>query len=163
MNFTINKIRKLTKDGYPRAQALPSSGFAAGPCLLKDTMQLLSYSRNNFSLGNSSMLVNEGLVLYLIDKIAKRYDLKKTTVGQLGMSFKADCDDTRSSLSYKMKKFLMSKTKKVLCTDPYVKSDKNLSTLKKTINDSDVLIICAPHKIYNNLNIKNKEIINIWK
>lgn len=163
VGLNFNKIRKLTKDGYPRAQALPSSGFAAGPCLLKDTMQLLSYSRNNFSLGNSSMLVNEGLVLYLIDKIEKKYDLKKITVGLLGMSFKADCDDTRSSLSYKMRKFLMPKTKKVLCTDPYVKSDKNLSPLKKTINGSDVLIICAPHKIYNNLNIKNKEVINIWK
>ena len=109
------------------------------------------------------MLVNEGLVLYLIDKIEKKYDLKKITVGLLGMSFKAECDDTRSYLSYKKKKFLMPKTKKVLCTDPFVKSDKNLSNLKKTIKDSDILIICAPHKIYNNLNIKNKEVINIWK
>jgi UDP-N-acetyl-D-mannosaminuronic acid dehydrogenase len=161
LNF--NKIRQLTKDGYPRAQALPSSGFAAGPCLLKDTMQLLSYSRNNFSLGNSSMLVNEGLVLYLIDKIEKKYDLKKTTIGLLGMSFKAECDDTRSSLSYKMKKFLTPKAKKILCSDPYVKTDKNLSTLKTTISKSNVIIICAPHKIYKNLKVKKKEIINIWE
>ena len=108
------------------------------------------------------MLVNEGLVLYLIDKIEKKYNLKKLTVGLLGMSFKAECDDTRSSLSYKMKKFLMPKAKKVLCTDPYVKSDKNLLTLNETINKSDILIICVPHKIYKNLKTKNKEIINIW-
>ena len=66
----FNKIRKITKDGYPRAESMPSAGFAAGPCLLKDTMQLLSFSRNNFSMGNSSMLVNEGLVLF-IDKLEK--------------------------------------------------------------------------------------------
>ena len=75
LNF--NRIREITKQGYPRAEGLPSAGFAAGPCLLKDTMQLLSISRNNFSIGNSSMLVNEGLVLYLIDKLEKKFDLKK--------------------------------------------------------------------------------------
>ena len=68
----FNRIRKITKEGYPRVEGLPSAGFAAGPCLLKDTMQLLSFSRNNFSIGNSSMLVNEGLVLYLIDKLEKK-------------------------------------------------------------------------------------------
>ena len=26
---------------YPRAENLPSPGFAAGPCLFKDTMQLV--------------------------------------------------------------------------------------------------------------------------
>ena len=33
LNF--NKIRDITKQGYPRAEGLPSAGFAAGPCLLK--------------------------------------------------------------------------------------------------------------------------------
>jgi UDP-N-acetyl-D-mannosaminuronic acid dehydrogenase len=158
----FNKIRKITKDGYPRAESMPSAGFAAGPCLLKDTMQLLSFSRNNFSLGNSSMLVNEGLVLYLIDKLEKKYNLKTKKVGLLGMAFKAESDDTRSSLSYKMKKFLSTKVKKIICTDPFVKTDKNLSSLENTIKESDILILCVPHKKYKKLNIKNKEVIDIW-
>tara|TARA_B100002051_G_C16720627_1_gene632199 strand:- start:801 stop:1970 length:1170 start_codon:yes stop_codon:yes gene_type:complete len=158
----FNKIRKITKDGYPRAESMPSAGFAAGPCLLKDTMQLLSFSRNNFSMGNSSMLVNEGLVLYLIDKLEKKYNLKTKKVGLLGMAFKAESDDTRSSLSYKMKKFLSTKVKKIICTDPFVKSDKNLSTLENTIKESDILILCVPHKKYKKLNLKNKEVIDIW-
>ena len=36
----------------------------------------------------------------------------KKNIGLLGMAFKAECDDTRSSLSYKLKKFLLSKAKK---------------------------------------------------
>ncbi len=158
----FNKIRKITKDGYPRAESLPSAGFAAGPCLLKDTMQLLSFSRNNFSIGNSSMLVNEGLVLYLINKLETKYNLKSKNVGLLGMAFKAECDDTRSSLSYKMKKILSAKVKKIYCTDPFVKTDKNLSSLEKTIENSNILIVCVPHKKYKNLNLKNKEVIDIW-
>ena len=162
VGLDFNKIRKITKDGYPRAESMPSAGFAAGPCLLKDTMQLLSFSKNNFSLGNSSMLVNEGLVLYLIDKLEKKYNLKTKKVGLLGMAFKAESDDTRSSLSYKMKKFLSTKVKKIICTDPFVKTDKNLSSLENTIKESDILILCVPHKKYKKLNIKNKEVIDIW-
>ncbi len=160
LNF--NKIRQITKQGYPRAEGLPSAGFAAGPCLLKDTMQLLSFSRNNFSIGNSSMLVNEGLVLYLIDKLESKFNLKKKNIGLLGMAFKAECDDTRSSLSYKLKNFLVPKAKNVFCTDPYVKTDRELVELTYLINKSDILILCVPHKKYQNLNIKNKELIDIW-
>ncbi len=160
LNF--NRIREITKQGYPRAEGLPSAGFAAGPCLLKDTMQLLSISRNNFSIGNSSMLVNEGLVLYLIDKLEKKFDLKKKNIGLLGMSFKAECDDTRSSLSYKLKKFLIPKVKNVYCTDPFVKTDNNLVKLNFLLQKSDILILCVPHKKYQNLSIKNKELIDIW-
>ena len=161
-NLDFNKIRKITKDGYPRAEAMPSAGFAAGPCLLKDTMQLLSFSRNNFSIGNSSMLVNEGMVLYLIDKLEKKFKLKNKKVGLLGMAFKAECDDARSSLSYKMKKILSTKVKKLYCTDPYVNTDKNLSSLESTIKNSDILILCVPHKKYKNLNLGKKYLIDVW-
>ena len=54
------------------------------------------------------------------------------------------------------------KVKKIICTDPFVKTDKNLSSLENTIKESDVLILCVPHKKYKNLNIKNKEVIDIW-
>ena len=42
------------------------------------------------------------------------------TVGILGMAFKAESDDIRSSLSYKLKRLLRFKAARVLCTDPYV-------------------------------------------
>ena len=58
----LTKLEKLQKMVTQEQEAMPTAGFAAGPCLLKDTMQLLSFSRNNFSIGNSSMLVNEGMV-----------------------------------------------------------------------------------------------------
>ena len=55
----------LTRD-YPRMAGLPKSGFAAGPCLFKDTMQLAAASNNNFSLGHAAMLINEGLPNFLV-------------------------------------------------------------------------------------------------
>ena len=45
---------------------MPRPGYAAGPCLVKDTMQLLAFARNEFALGNAAILVNEGLPLHII-------------------------------------------------------------------------------------------------
>ena len=54
---------------YDRAKDFPKSGFAAGPCLLKDTMQLSAYSRQLFTFGHSAMLVNETLPEFLISDL----------------------------------------------------------------------------------------------
>jgi UDP-N-acetyl-D-mannosaminuronic acid dehydrogenase len=105
----------MTKD-YPRAKDMPRPGFSAGPCLFKDTMQLAAFANNQFSLGHNAMLVNEGLILYIIEQAERRFDLKRSTVGLLGMAFKAEVDDTRASLSYKLKKMLTLKAREVLTT-----------------------------------------------
>ena len=55
------------------------------------------------------------------------------TVGILGMAFKAESDDTRSSLSYKLKRILRFKAGAVLCTDPYVTTDPDLLPLDEVL------------------------------
>lgn len=157
-----HRLLQGMKQNYPRARDIPSPGFAAGPCLFKDTMQLAAFSNNQFSLGHAAMLVNEGLVMYLVDEIAKTYRLERLTVGLLGMAFKANSDDTRSSLSYKLKKILEFRTKGVFTTDPYVKTDPELLPLDAVIAKSDLLILCAPHSDYHYLDTKGKPVVDIW-
>jgi UDP-N-acetyl-D-mannosaminuronic acid dehydrogenase len=155
-------VMKGVKYHYPRLNGLAGAGLAAGPCLFKDTMQLNSFAKNEFFLGQAAMNVNEGLVLYITDRLALKYDLKKMTIGLLGMAFKSDNDDTRASLSYKMKKVLAFKTKNVLTTDPYVTTDRDLKSLDEVIDQSDILILCVPHKQYKNLDTKDKLVVDIW-
>lgn len=150
------------KKNYNRLRDFPRAGLAAGPCLLKDTMQLAAFSDNQFSLGHSAMTINEGLVLYLVDQMEKKYSLKKLTVGLLGMAFKANSDDARASLSYKLKKVLEFHAKEVLTTDPHVITDKQLLPLKEVIRRSDVLVLCAPHDAYRGLKTGSKPVIDIW-
>jgi UDP-N-acetyl-D-mannosaminuronic acid dehydrogenase len=157
----FSKIREAVTFDYPRASDLPNAGFSAGPCLFKDTMQLAAFSNNNFGLGHSAMMVNEGLPLYVVKKIEEHYDLKDLKVGILGAAFKGESDDIRSSLSYKLKKILEFKAKDVLMTDPYVTVDTNLISIEQTLAESDVLIIGAPHKIYQDL-VTTKPVIDIW-
>ena len=45
-----NILRAIRED-YPRAADLPGPGFAAGPCLFKDTMQLSAFTADHFPLG----------------------------------------------------------------------------------------------------------------
>jgi UDP-N-acetyl-D-mannosaminuronic acid dehydrogenase len=157
----FERIRGAMAHDYPRAADLPGAGFAAGPCLLKDTMQLAAFNNNNFMLGHAAMMVNEGLPLYLVDRLEQRFDLLDMTVGILGMGFKAESDDPRSSLSYKLKRILRFKAAEVLTTDPYVTSDADLRPLEEVLERSDLLVIGAPHRMYAELS-PAQPVIDIW-
>jgi len=156
----FEKVRSALTFNYPRAADMPSAGFSAGPCLLKDTMQLGAFSNNSFALGHSAMLINEGLPLYLVEKIKAKHNLADATVGILGMTFKPDIDDNRASLSYKLRKILRFQAKKVLCTDPYIK-DSSFFDLDYVIENADILIMGTPHKEYKNLSF-SKPVFDIW-
>jgi UDP-N-acetyl-D-mannosaminuronic acid dehydrogenase len=156
----FERVRMAVTTGYPRASDMPGAGFAAGPCLLKDTMQLAAFNNNQFTLGHASMMVNEGLPLYLVSQVEKRYELKKLTVGILGMAFKGDNDDTRSSLSYKLKHVLDFRCKKVICADENVRGDDSLIPESQLISDADVIFIGAAHKRYRSIGISEEMVFS---
>jgi UDP-N-acetyl-D-mannosaminuronic acid dehydrogenase len=157
----FDRIRKGLAQDYPRAADMPGAGFAAGPCLFKDTMQLAAFNHNQFALGHTAMTVNEGLPLYLVHRLEQRFDLSSMTVGILGMAFKGGSDDIRSSLSYKLKRILAFKANKVLCADPYVTVDPNLVPHEELMARSDLLVIAAPHPEYRGL-VTDKPVADIW-
>jgi UDP-N-acetyl-D-mannosaminuronic acid dehydrogenase len=157
----FERIRGALIEDYPRAADMPGAGLAAGPCLLKDTMQLAAFNNNNFTLGHASMMINEGLPLYLVARLEQRFDLTTMTVGILGMAFKGESDDIRSSLSYKLKRLLKFKADQVLCTDPFVTRDPDLTPLADVLGAADVLIIAAPHKDYAGIDTE-LPVIDIW-
>ena len=155
-------VLRAIREDYPRAQDLPGPGFAAGPCLFKDAMQLSAFTSDHFPMGQAAMQVNEGLPAYIVQALERRYGtLKGKTVGILGMAFKSESDDTRASLSYKLRKLLSWAGARVVCTDPYVVDDR-LTTLDCVLQESDVLVLGAPHKAYRNLEIGGKDVVDVW-
>jgi UDP-N-acetyl-D-mannosaminuronic acid dehydrogenase len=159
-----HRVLNGMKRNYPRLRAIPGPGYAAGPCLVKDTMQLSAFASNQFGLGHAALLVNEGLVLRVVEDIKRRFDLPNLTVGLLGMAFKAESDDIRASLSYKFKKVLNGHCKDVLSTDPFVSPalDPDLRPLEDVIANSDLMILCAPHAAYRSTDFGGKPVFDVW-
>ena len=125
-------------------------------------MQLAAFAQNQFHLGHAAMLINEGLVLYLVDRMRREHALADMTVGLLGMAFKADNDDIRSSLSYKMKKVLQLHCREVLTSDPHVTVDPDLKPLDEVLQRSDLLVLCTPHGAYRGLDTRGKPVVDVW-
>lgn len=150
----------VTRD-YPRMASFSRAGFAAGPCLLKDTLQLAAFTGNNFFMGHAAMLVNEGLPNYLVAQL-RPSGLDKKSVAILGMAFKGDSDDVRDSLSYKLRKLLEVEAREVLCTDPYVQ-DPSLVPLEQALARADIFILGAPHSVYQSLTFPpDKQVVDVW-
>ncbi|MDP7129726.1 MAG: nucleotide sugar dehydrogenase [Planctomycetota bacterium] len=162
LGLDFSRIHHAITHDYGRASDLPRPGFAAGPCLFKDTMQLAAFNKNNFALGQAAMSINEGLVYYLVSRLKAQHDLSTKKVGILGMAFKAESDDPRASLSYKLKKQLSFVCEDVLTTDPYVQSDADLVPLEQVLDECDILIVGVPHKAYRELELEDKVVVDVW-
>ncbi|WP_246398588.1 nucleotide sugar dehydrogenase [Mycobacterium vicinigordonae] len=145
-----------------RVDSLPRAGLAAGPCLLKDTMQLAAFSNNNFMLGHSAMLINEGQPQFIVNMLKQRVDLRDKVVGILGMTFKADCDDTRDSLSFKLRHLLLLEAKEVIRHDPFL-AGPDYYPLDTVIDRADVIVVGVPHSAYRGLRVPAGKVVeDVW-
>jgi UDP-N-acetyl-D-mannosaminuronic acid dehydrogenase len=158
------RIHRAMTQNYERAQSFPKAGFSAGPCLLKDTLQLAAVYGNHFQLGHAAMMINEGMPNFVVDQLIKGYkiDLAGKRVGILGMAFKADCDDIRDSLSFKLAKVLGFHGAIVSCSDEYVRDD-SFMTKEALIESSSVVIVAVPHSAYKGMVLpEDKVVFDLW-
>jgi UDP-N-acetyl-D-mannosaminuronic acid dehydrogenase len=155
------KIFDALRFEYPRAKGYKTPGFAAGPCLFKDTMQLASFCDHQFHLGHSAMLVNEGLAAFAAQKAEALFEDKRVAgkkIGLLGMTFKPESDDVRESLSFRVKKLLEFKGAKVFWHDPYLEGSEDLESLLAQV---ECLVLTTPHKVYRSLEF-TQPIVDVW-
>jgi UDP-N-acetyl-D-mannosaminuronic acid dehydrogenase len=152
-NADFARIHAAVTYKYPRLAGFPKAGFAGGPCLLKDTMQLAGFNHNTFPIGQAAMMVNEGLPSALVEYVKASRDLSSDRAAILGMAFKGNCDDHRDSLAYKLRKILTLECREVFCTDPYI-ADPSFVTLETALAKADVIFLGACHAEYKNLRFR---------
>jgi UDP-N-acetyl-D-mannosaminuronic acid dehydrogenase len=160
-NRDISEIVSLVNKGYKR-NGLAIPGFSAGPCLFKDGFFLIN-DNPYLDLITASWKINESMPLFLVKKLKERINLKGKKVVILGLSFKAEIDDTRESLSFKLRKALLREHAEVVLHDPYVKNYKEQKvhlSLEDALDGAYAVIIGTNHQIYSE---KKQEIISMLK
>ena len=164
--FGINfkDLRQNMIDGYDRNKSMPKAGFAAGPCLYKDTAQLNAFLQNSFTLGIAATKINQGFPKFIYSKMKNKFKkkLKGKKIGILGAAFKSDIDDIRDSLSIDLYNFLKRKGLNVSISDEYVRMNEIIDK-NQLIKKSDIIILGVPHSSYKKIKIpKNKYLIDSW-
>ena len=160
----FNKLYAIMTNDYPRAKFFAKAGLAAGPCLLKDTLQLASFFNNNFFLGHSAMLINEGLPNFLVEQLELKLggSLTNRKIAIFGMTFKADSDDIRDSLSFKIKKKLEQKLAVPMPVDPFL---PGLCSIEDALNSAEGIILGTPHTAFKDIhpNVPYVDCWSFWK
>ena len=142
---SYSEIRRLVNHGYARG-GLASAGLAAGPCLYKDGFFLLDAVPYT-ELITTSWRINENLPNFLVSLLERQRPLAGARVALLGMAFKANIDDTRQSLSFRLQKLLRAREATVLAHDPYVARYAGRA-LAEVVEEADIVIIAVPHDPY---------------
>lgn len=161
-NANAKKIIDACNYNYPRLD-LPSPGpNVGGPCLTKDGWFLVERIPYN-ELISTAFRINEGMPIQIVEKLEESESIKKVAV--LGMTYKANSDDTRNSVSFKLKKQLEARGYQLVLVEPNLNSFSSLSE----IEGCDAVILMTPHeefknleKIVNTVNNPNCLYVDIW-
>lgn len=172
-NRNIFEIIELINHRHDRMMHYPGSGVG-GHCLTKDPHLLVfghrTYTNNKY---NSDILLkarelNDFMPNHMVElmedalKEANKHDNLK--IALMGVSYKADTDDTRNTPTEKivwtLKKRYHSHNIQYIAHDPYVKERDYKETqltddLNEAVSGADVLIFATNHKQYYNLNLSD--------
>jgi UDP-N-acetyl-D-mannosaminuronic acid dehydrogenase len=149
-NRDINRIVSLVNQGYKRGGlALP--GFSAGPCLFKDGFFLVNQIPFT-ELITTSWKINESVPLFLVAALTEKTSLRNKRAVILGAAFKADSDDARQSLSYKVRKALLRERAQVQMHDPHIPGlDQDLGDVVKGV---DLVFVATNHSAYRKVGLQ---------
>ena len=159
-SIDFDEIIKIAKKDYPRLKNMPSKGFVGGPCLIKDSKTFYeNYAIDNILL-SAIQNINTDFFKSILDTCNKLFEEK--IVIQLGITFKPNSDDLRSSLSYEFNNYLRENGFKVYVVDKYVnQEDTDIEIFKyEDVKDKTKnLLISTYHDYFKNLDLNNKKVV----
>ena len=156
----FDDIVSLAKDNYPRLKNLPSKGFVGGPCLIKDTKTFIKEYDESNPLLTSIQNVNDKFFENIFNECLDTFENK--TLIQLGLSFKPNSDDLRSSLSLRFYFYLIENDFKVYPVDKFVKSEEIKFYEFGEVEDlTNNILIATYHDYFKKLNLSNKKVVTV--
>lgn len=174
-DIDYNQVRNMITYDYPRAAGLAGAGpNVGGPCLFKDG-KLLTQNLQYPDMIQSALSINEGMPAYIMDKIKAKYNNGKgARVCILGATFKAEQDDIRHSLTFKLGKLLKAADIDYTIYDPnwIEQGAEDHLTQADHLQRYNIYVVMTPHKVFNDEKIwlkfhdtdrhDDKYIIDLW-
>lgn len=161
-SIDFDEIINLATLDYPRLLNIPSKGFVDGPCLIKDTETFINEYDPGSTFLKSLQVSNNNFLLNTLKQCKAVFTDNKLI--QLGLSFKPNSDDIRSSISLQLNKLLKENNFEVYAVDDNLNSDDvgfkiykfdEISTL------TDNLLVTTYHDEYKNYDFSDKKVLVI--
>lgn len=145
-DVNIHRILDRTQANYPRFNPPTPGANVGGPCLTKDGWFLVDNIPYN-ELVSTAFQINEGMPAKIIDRLVQeRPDPDRIVI--LGMTFKADSDDKRNSVAFKMEKQLFLKGyRDIVRIEPHLDGYDDWEDMA----DADWVILMTPHEEFNDI------------
>lgn len=141
----VFEVIDLINRDYPRG-GIARPGFTAGTCLRKDFT--FSEERSNApGMLLAVSRVNESVPLFLVTGLKRRLgELRGRRIAVLGLAFKADTDDERDSLSFKLIRLLERELATVTVCDPEAQTPT--ASLDDALAGADAVVVATNHSVF---------------
>lgn len=140
---------------HPRVNVLRPGPGVGGHCLAVDPY-FLSQCSSRSRLIPTARQVNDGMAAHVVELVSSLVgSLSGRRVALLGVSYKADVDDTRLSPSLSVARALVRAGACVRLTDPFAAEaeefSESLQPLDEAVAGADCLVLLTPHSEYRSL------------
>jgi UDP-N-acetyl-D-mannosaminuronic acid dehydrogenase len=153
---------------HPRVNILQPGAGVGGHCIAVDPWFIVDAAQGSARLIETARRVNDYKSEWVIEKIKNTAlsfeNLRgiKPKIACMGLAFKPDIDDLRESPALFITQRLMSEGMNILAVEPNISSFKlfEIINYKEAIAQADIIVFLVKHKLFIDLNITGKQILN---
>ncbi len=139
----------------------PGAGVG-GHCIAQDPYYMIERGKQlgfDHEFLKLARKINNNMPHYTVELLENELkELKKSIkgakVGVLGLTYKANVDDTRESPAFDVINLLKTKGADVFVYDPYVSSGSNVKDLDELLNKSDYIILVTDHNEFKAMDLE---------
>lgn len=136
---------------HPRVKILRPGPGVGGHCIAIDPWFLVEAAPEHAQLIRQARLVNDGMPEHVMEMVKRATaQIQRPIIACLGLTYKADVDDTRESPAVEIVEKLIKAGYTVRAFDPHVKTlrgmeDHLVQSLEAAVSDADLLLVLVDH------------------
>ncbi len=154
----ISVIKGASNKPFAFMPHFPSCGVG-GHCIPVDPYYLIERAKQSgfdHKFLKLAREINNSMPEYTIEKLIDALNIiekpiKNTSIGLLGLSYKANVGDIRESPSIKLRNILLEKQANLFIFDPYFPEMSNVKSLDEILDKCDAILIATDHNEFNGL------------